>query len=93
MIAGGDLKYIETFKATGCLTPNITPLTLNWWKKQTDNKVFVDMMIYCERVRDGTAAEKHHLRCCGIKDCTVSRCTQQDSWSNGKYEHQINLTL
>ena len=78
-----DSKYLATFKATGCLPLNDqrSPKNLKYWKSQSDSTVFGDMMSYCETVRDGTAAEYQKIKCCGSKDCTVSTCTRQTTWS------------
>ena len=79
-----DSRWVATFKATGCLTPNVTSNVLNWWKSQSDAVVFGDMMAYCKYVRDGTASEGQHIQCCGAKDCTVRNCSLQDTWTYGR---------
>ena len=78
-----DSKYLATFKATGCLPLNDLRSTENlmYWKSHSDSTVFSDMMSYCESVRDGTAKEYQKIKCCGSKDCTISTCTRQTTWS------------
>ena len=82
-ILDDDSKYLATFKATGCLPLNDLRSTenLKYWKSQSDSTVFSDMMSYCESVRAGTAAEYQKIKCCGSKDCTVSSCSRQTTWS------------
>ena len=84
-----DSKYLATFKATGCLPLNDqrSMENLKNWKSQSDSMVFSDMMSYCESVQDGTAAEYQKIKCCGSKDCTVSTCTRQSTWSFMETKH------
>ena len=73
--------YVEEFQATGCPNPN--PMSITWWKTQTDVKVFEDMMLYCTLVRDGNASPRQIKECCGLDSCVPSSCIEQQGWGTG----------
>lgn len=76
-------KYVLTFQATGC--PNEDP-DIDWWMKQTNpTTVFKDMMVYCNRVKDGYANPKQMSTCCGgtmenPEKCKPTTCAEQEEW-------------
>ena len=78
---------IATLKKTGCLTPIVEDGQLNWWLAQSDSVAFSNMLWYCQRVLSSTANELEATRCCGSMDCSVSECTLQTGWSDGKYKN------
>ena len=86
-IADHDSKWLATFKATGCHSPNIDAKQLNYWIGKPDNSVFKDMVDYCELVKEGLASndiKRQKMVCCGGIDCTVSICVEQYKWTFGK---------
>ena len=79
---GEDCAYVFTFQATGCPNKNPTsPKQMAWWRRQSDNKVFTDMLAYCVKVRDGTARSRQIRECCGEGvECMPSSCKRQSTW-------------
>ena len=78
---GEDCAYVLTFQATGCPNKNPTQKQMAWWKKQSANKVFSDMLAYCERARDGKASSSQLQECCGEDNkCKPIFCYRQSTW-------------
>ena len=78
---GEDCAYVFTFQATGCPNKTPTPKQMAWWRKQSANKVFSDMLKYCVKVRAGTAKPRQIRQCCGEGvECMPSSCKRQSTW-------------
>ena len=70
-----------TLQATGC--PNREPY-IEWWKTQTDEIVFSDMLNICILVRDGHATDSQKRECCGENiRCGPIFCNRQSTWVTG----------
>ena len=71
-------------KQTGCPNPNVDIRWMDHFAESKDDYIFSDIMAYCKKTRDGTAANHHKHRCCSSLLCLPTKCTLQNEWASGK---------
>jgi hypothetical protein len=83
-------KYMEAYKATGCVG-DVEPAVLDWWReKKEDSNIWKDMMNRCQKslqpnIEDGGELTKEQLldaqmKCCGGAGCKPKACALQTEW-------------